>query len=510
MRHHCSIVLWALVGALTVLAVPEAAAETVGRGDFELFLDSATFRAPTGASVEEIYLRIRNSGIRFKPSQGTLESRIRVSVTVVDTAGSVVVSESEEMVFHEASGEDTRSPLKFHTVIKRYELEPGAYRLGCVVEDLYAPKVSLVGIMKGSHKSARVEGYPVAVPAFPSDAASVSDAKFLWEIAAGASGDVYHPNPPRLYGLYRDSLRVYVESYVPGSVAASGGLFFGMEILDREGTVVREAVLPLGKKGSAEEGGLVTYPIVIQEDINTLKAGNYALYLNAGLSDQLLVRMRAGGFNVAWDLRTWEISRRRYLEEARFLLSDGDFDGFAKMNLGDQEKTLQEIWKELDPDPSTGVNEAYEKFLDRLEYVNANYSDYQSGLFSDRGLIYLKYGPPDEVEVDVVPKNRESLSDAMQKVDDKFHPVIYSNTGARLRFARPGQNILVDPRRLGMVGEQGDVGYPYELWTYNGKGDPILERDRSLEADIGMRFIFVDTEGYGRYKLETSSTMMNK
>ena len=63
---------------------------------------------------------------------------------------------------------------------------------------------------------------------------------------------------------------------------------------------------------------------------------------------------------------------------------------------------------------------------------------------------------------------------------------------------------------LDIGGEQGDVGYPYELWTYNGGGDPILERDRSLEPDIGLRFIFIDTEGYGRYKLESSSSMMNK
>ena len=34
----------------------------------------------------------------------------------------------------------------------------------------------------------------------------------------------------------------------------------------------------------------------------------------------------------------------------------------------------------------------------------------------------------------------------------------------------------------------------HELWTYNGGGDPILERDRSLEQEIGLRFIFIDTD----------------
>lgn len=504
------MVAWITLVFAAALAPAEGVGETVARGDFELFLDSATFRGAGDGAVAEVYLRIRNSGLRFKEVSGGMESRVRLSMTVVDAAGREVLSENEEMTFREGDREGAESPLRFHTVIKRYELSPGAYRLRCLAEDAYSPKVSIVGLIKGSHKEALVEGYPLVVPEFPAGALSLSDAKFLWEIGAGGSRGVYHPNPPRLYGLYRDSLRVYVEAYVPDSLAASRGFSFGLEILDQDGAPVKQANLALAGESRGTGGGMVTFPILVQEDINTLKAGQYALYWNAGLSDQLLVRTRAGGFSIAWDIRTWEVSRRTYIEEARFLLGDRDFDEFEKMNLGDQEKLLQEAWKKLDPDPSTGVNEAYREFLLRLEYVNANYSDYQTGLFSDRGLVYLKYGPPDEVEVDVVPKNRESLSDALQKVDDKYHPVNYSNTGSRLKFARPGENIFVDPRHLGMVGEQGDVGYPYELWTYNGGGAPILERDRGLEPDIGMRFIFVDTEGYGRYKLETSSTMMSK
>jgi len=509
MRQTKPIVMLALAILAMAGPSPRVEAETVGWGDFEIFLDTAAFRAPDGGAVEEVYIRIRNSGMRFKEVDGKLEAAVRLEVTVVDSTGKTVVSRREEMRFSTTDPEEAKSPLRFHTIIKKLELDPGAYELSCLIEDLYAPKLSVVGLVKNRFKSVQISRYPFTVPEFPAEAMSVSDAKFLWEVERTPSGPVYHPNPPRLYGLYRDSLRVYVESYVPGSLAGSENLRFEMEVLDENGEKVREAVLPLPVR-TPKGGGLVTYPLVIQEDLNTLTAGSYTLYLSAGLADQLMVRMRAGRFSVAWDLRTWEITRRDYLAEARFLLSDRDFGAFEKLGLGEQEKALADLWKKLDPDPSTGVNEAYQKFLERLSYVDALYSDYQTGIFSDRGLVYLKYGPPDEVEVDVVPQNRESLSDAMQKVDDKFHPIDYSNTGARLKFARPGDNIFVDPRRLGMVGEQGDVGYPYELWTYAGGGDPIMERDRVLEADIGLRFIFIDTEGYGRYKLEASSSMMNK
>ncbi len=496
--------------AATIFGVPGVRGETVGRGDFELFLDTAAFRSADGGSVEEVYIRIRNSGLRFKKSHEKWEGRIRLTFAVTDSSGKPAVSKTEEIKFYEIAEKDAKSALQFHTVIRKFEFEPGAYKLSCTVDDLNSPKVSLVGIVKGGHKRAEVQGYPIDVPRFPAGVMSVSDAKFLWNIETAGAEPVYQPNPPRLYGLYRDSLRVYVESYVPASLMESKDFRFEMEVLDENGGVVRRAALELPQKPARSEDSLVTYPMVIQEDLNTLAAGNYTLYLNAGLSDQLMVRMRAGAFNVAWDLRTWEVPRRTYLTEARFLLNDADFGEFEKLSMGDQEKAVQALWKDLDPDPSTGVNEAYQKFLARLDYANANLADYQTGVMSDRGLVFLRYGPPDEVEVDVVPQNRESLSDALEKVDDKFHPINYSNTGARFRFARPARNILIDPRRLGMVGEQGNVGYPYELWTYNSGGDPILTGDKSLEVDLGLRFIFIDTEGYGRYKLESSSTMMDK
>jgi GWxTD domain-containing protein len=509
--NRAALILGFVTAIFALTGLPKSVvAETVGFGDFELFVDNAAFRSPDGSSLEEIYVRVRNSGVRFKEVKGALEAKVRFQLTVTDSSGKTVVDQKEEVRLSAVDAEEAANPIRFHTIVKQLKLVPGRYELSCLVEDLYAPKLSVVGLLKDKLKAADVSGYPFTVPAFPPEAMTVSDAKFLWEIDRTAPDPVYVPNPPRLYGLYRDSLRVYVESYVPRSLAESEKLRFEMEILDEKGERVKSAVLALPTRAPKTGAAVVTYPLVIQEDINTLPAGSYTLYLSAGLADQLMVRMRAGRFGVAWDLRTWEITRRDYLAEARFLLSDRDFNSFVKLGLGEQEKELAALWKDLDPDPSTGVNEAYQKFLSRLAYVNARYSDYQTGIFTDRGLTYLKYGAPDEIEVDVVPQNRESLSDALEKVDDKFHPVNYSNTGSRLKFARPGDNIFVDPRHLGMVGEQGDVGYPYELWTYNGGGDPILERDRSLETDIGLRFIFIDTEGYGRYKLESSSAMLNK
>jgi GWxTD domain-containing protein len=376
--------------------------------------------------------------------------------------------------------------------------------------------MTVMGMVKQKNKTSALADYPLNLYGFSDETISLGGPEYLWSVDRVGNRVVYHPNPARVYGLYNDSLRVYLEVYAPDSLAAQGNIQLQAVVLNEKGEMVKEAAIPLPRfepperPGAPAEQHAVTYPILIREDINILPAGRYSLYINAGFQDQLLFRMRCGGFSVAWDMRSWEMSRKNLLAEANFLLDDTEFDAFEKKSTGEQELMLRKLWKELDPNPYTGINEAYESFLDRLGYVNANYADYQSGSFTDRGLIYLKFGRPDEVIVDVIPLNRESISDALEKIHNKYHAVNFSNTGARIGYANPARIPNSDPRRIGVVGEGGEVAYPYELWIYNGKGDAILKKDKVLEPDLGLRFIFIDREGFGRYKLESSSSMANK
>jgi GWxTD domain-containing protein len=490
------------------------AGEAVSRGDFEFFLDAAAFRNPDGSTRQEMYVRLPSTGVRFKGSGGRYQARPRVAIVVRDAEGRVAVEDEKDMTLYADVEQQAEDPRNFHTLTARYNLTPGAYTVSCEITDLNSPKVTVLGMMRNEHHRSVITGYALEVPAFPAAEMSFSDARFLWEIGVAGDESTYRPNPSRLYGLYRDTLMVYVEAYIPRDVISTEGLAIRTKILDERGETVEGSSVSLQAvdpppTGVAEEGP-ATRSLAIREDINRLPAGRYSLYVEGVLGDSLLVRAGSGNFSVAWDLRSWEVTRRSFIAEARFLLDEKEFAGYTSKTIGEQEAILEHMWKELDPDPATGVNEAYEKFMERLAYVNARFVDYQTGIFEDRGLIYLSYGPPDEKIVDVIPLNRETTSDAFEKVRDRFHPVNFSSTGGRLGYGKPQKDIIVDPRRLGAVGEGGETASPYELWIYDQSGDPIRKRDRNLEPDHGLRFIFVDREGYGRYKLESSSSMSNK
>lgn len=490
---------------------PAVAGDIVGRGDFTFFLDTAAFRSDDDRILEEIYIRIPNNELSFTQKSGKYAGKIKVSVIIANLDGERVVQDTEKIEFNEVDEARVDNSLFFQTFIKRYLIEPGVYQLSFAVEDLEAPKRTVLGMVRGKFNLSTVRNVRINVPDMPDGFPSFSLPMFVWSVDEVDGQAVYHPNPPRMYGLYKDTLLTYVELYLPESIATEESFEFRSYVLDGDGNTMSDRVISSPNPApSGRGGGMQAYPILIREDLATFPAGAYTLNFSFGVEDRILSRVRAGMFSVAWDIRTWEVSRRSFMAEARFLLGDQDFNVFQEKTLGEQEQMLDALWKKEDPSPETGGNESYEKFLDRLTYVNQTFSEgVREAVFSDRGQIYMKWGPPDEFVEDVIPVNRETISEAFAKVEDKFHPVNYSTHGVK-PYTNPALPSVNDPRRLGQVGEGGNTAFAFELWIYNSAGDPVLMRDRVMDPDIGMRYLFVDREGYGIYKLETSTKISDK
>lgn len=501
------IVLLASLGGAT-----QANADAVvSRGDFTFHLDTAAFRGPGGRVLEEVYVRVPNNEIKLREGKDGFSGQLKVSVLITNLEGESVVEDAEEVHISESDEYRVGNSLYFQTLIKRYLLDPGVYLLSYAIEDLESPKKTVLGMIRGKFNLSSVRKLRIDAPEMPDDTPSFSLPMFLWDTEIVDGKPEYHPNPPRMYGLYKDTLAVYVELYLPSSIAKTPEFEFTSYVLDLDGNNMaqRSAVLP-NPDPVGRGGGMQAYPIIIREDLATFPAGAYTLNFAFKVGERTLSRVRAGKFSVAWDIRTWEVKWRSYMAEARFLLGDKEFNKFQTLTAGEQEKRLDELWKAEDPAPETGVNEAYEEFLDRLAYVNQTFAEgVREAIFTDRGQIFMKWGPPDEFVEDVIPVNRETISEAFAKVEDKYHPVNYSTHGVKpyLNAALPDIN---DPRRMSQIGEGGNTAFPFQLWIYNDAGKPILKRHREYDPEIGMRYLFVDREGYGVYKLETSTKISDK
>ena len=125
----------ALVCAATLsLGLGVSVANIVAIGDFEFTVDAAGFWDGKESTVEEVYIRFSNSEIRFKENNRRLESRVRLTVLIVDESGKTVRKNDEILTFFAAGKAQAEDPLQFQTVTKRFPLPAGRYRLTLILE----------------------------------------------------------------------------------------------------------------------------------------------------------------------------------------------------------------------------------------------------------------------------------------------------------------------------------------------------------------------------------------
>ncbi len=64
----------------------------------------------------------------------------------------------------------------------------------------------------------------------------------------------------------------------------------------------------------------------------------------------------------------------------------------------EKEKRFLAFWKEKDPTPATDRNEAFRQYYSRIDYANRNFKSYTEGWMTDKGMVYVIFGPPYSAE----------------------------------------------------------------------------------------------------------------
>lgn len=91
---------------------------------------------------------------------------------------------------------------------------------------------------------------------------------------------------------------------------------------------------------------------------------------------------------------------KRWLDEdVRWIITDEERNTFKQLKTDDErEQFIEQFWLRRDPDPDTDVNEYREDYYTRIAYANEHFTSGIPGWKTDRGRIYVMFGPPDEKE----------------------------------------------------------------------------------------------------------------
>jgi len=86
-------------------------------------------------------------------------------------------------------------------------------------------------------------------------------------------------------------------------------------------------------------------------------------------------------------------------EDVRWIITDEELSAFKKLTTNAERDTFIEgFWQRRDPTPDTAENEYKEEHYRRIAYANEHYAAGMPGWRTDRGRIYIMYGPPTSID----------------------------------------------------------------------------------------------------------------
>jgi TonB family protein len=86
-------------------------------------------------------------------------------------------------------------------------------------------------------------------------------------------------------------------------------------------------------------------------------------------------------------------------EDVIYIISDAERVAFKSLTTDEErEKFIEQFWLRRDPSPGTSENEFKEEHYRRIAYANKHFQAEVPGWKTDRGRIYIIWGPPDEID----------------------------------------------------------------------------------------------------------------
>jgi GWxTD domain-containing protein len=328
----------------------------------------------------------------------------RIQMKVADSTGLTLLQNSWQNHAPVAAREANGSAVD----MVRFSLAPGRYRMTVTVQDSvsghqFEVETDLEGFATEPAASDLLLS-PRIRPATPNDSVP-QPAELRWGEVLVTAAATLELTPLRAVAYY------LIEAYADQDV--TGTLTF--RVTDSSRAVLLRT--PSEKVQIPRGGGVLKGRL----DLAGLPGGTYTLTSSLAMGSKQVER--SSTFTMANLNET--LARDVSLREARANTDEGYFAGMKqpeldaaeeplvaiapsaelsayndKLSLSAKRRFMSEFWQRRDPTPDTPRNEARDNFYQWIQYANQHYREggrSRPGWKTDRGRVYLRNGPPDEV-----------------------------------------------------------------------------------------------------------------
>jgi GWxTD domain-containing protein len=333
----------------------------------KFYHDYLNFYAPDSSTTRmDAFIQVPYNQVQFVKSDKGFTATYTVTISVFDENRDKLVSEkvwNEEV--NEKEFEQTNSQNNYNLSFKSFYLAPGNYIIRSSVEDKESKKKSLEKPLALSDiiiisKISEIGDSKKILPNVSGNVATQKDGvPIFFEVYSNKPGDEriqYIISDDKQNVVFQsdesqhlDSGKTQIFHTIKDSSISLGNYLLKVSIQNDEGNVVATTNKPFFSRWSG-------IPVTVQD-------------LDLAV-DQLVYIATQPELDFIRDAKTKEEKTKRYLA----------------------------FWKKKDPSPSTDENEVFNEYYRRIDYANKHFSHYVKGWKTDRGMVFILLGAPNNVD----------------------------------------------------------------------------------------------------------------
>ncbi len=334
-----------------------------------------------GKTRVDVYIAFVNDILQFvKQQENTYRAGYEILVEILDNRGNRQDGDILQREIEAHSFDDTNSRSIVNRNHVSFDLKSGSYKLHLELTDLDTRRHLT------RDKNLMVKNYQKG-------AVALSDLMFVDSIQF----DSLHVNAvlPNMQKTLDDP-------------SSKFGAYFEVYCMEKDSVKLNYAVYDLENHMLASDHYVYYSARKIYREYLPLKdmvntPGQYVLVVEARSGQQKV--MSREGFFVQYSEVPFSVNALKnstaYVKALKYIAPNDEFSKIEKATESERIKLIELFWKKRDPTPETEENELKEEFSRRVEFTLRHFSsasDERPGWDTDRGKIYIIYGPPTEVQ----------------------------------------------------------------------------------------------------------------
>jgi GWxTD domain-containing protein len=365
--------------------------------------DSTRWRVDIHYRIDrEFFIPIKNEDTSI-PDPFLL--RGEVLIEMVDSTGITAGRALDRIEAGEPDAERRPMGEAWQEGIATFSLRPGPYRVHLTVDDLesrrsLSEKQRLVRVGSRSRR-----GLTTASPMFIAPVADSGRATIIAPLNFG--GDILFGSPAAIALVWSpgpgpDSLlhATFTLAETPAAVEDQGAFpaLSPVSVRIMRGVTLRQSKakdLVSYEIDPTGSGALAIIPFPAEQLL--LRSFALTLGLSTG-AEHHEVQMK---FRLVWPTMPFSLKDIDFaLDALRYITTEHELDSLRSGSMEARRKNLEEFWRKKDRTPTTARNEVETEYYRRVDYASRNFGTIRQpdGFRSDRGRIYVLYGPPGSTE----------------------------------------------------------------------------------------------------------------